>query len=277
MRRALLLLLLPLGIPLLLGAGEPVKTSDRIAALTEYHGYYPCMDCHADQVSNPQPRILVEEHEVPLAWEDADGNAHVVEFGELVPIAQLLGQADLPTRKRSDMLRIGERLNIREYMVDNDLAPSDSVWVLEHGGANLWCLDCHDSRDRDKLRKLTGGQLTFNESQLLCGQCHGPILSDWEHGVHGKTTGYWDRSRDVEGISTRMLCVECHIAHAPRFRGMMPLAAPVTRIDNISHPGHREHEVDERKLDRDVMGPHPWAKTGGQETAPKSGDEEEHH
>ena len=224
MRTALTLTLILAGALLLGGAAGPVRTSDRIAALEEYHGYFPCMDCHTDQVSNPRPRILVEEHDIPLVWEDDEGESHVVEFGEFLPISTLLGRSDLPSRERENLARIGERLNILDHMAEYDLAPSDSVWVLTHGGTNLWCLDCHDNDDRDKLRKLTGGILTYNESHLLCGQCHGPILIDWEHGVHGKTTGYWSREMDTESASIRLLCVECHIPHAPRFRGLTPRA-----------------------------------------------------
>jgi len=73
-----------------------------------------------------------------------------------------------------NMVRIGTRLQIETYMENNGLAPEDSVWTLVHGGGNLWCLNCHDSEDRDKLVKLNGELLTFNESHLLCGECHGP-------------------------------------------------------------------------------------------------------
>lgn len=236
-----------------------MNTSDRLEILEEYHGYFPCMECHEDQETDPRPRILEEEHEVPLEWEDDDGVTHLVEFGAWLSYADLLGESELEGLEKENLLRIGRTLEIESYMAMNDFSPEDSLWVLTHGGANLWCLDCHSPDNRDKLTKLNGEELSFNESHLLCGQCHGPVLRDWEHGVHGRTNGYWSAAMDSEGASIRLLCVECHIPHAPAFRGVDPPGpAPVTRIDNISHPEHLDHHVEPAKLARDVLGPHPW-------------------
>ena len=234
------------------------RTSDRIQVLEEVHGYFPCSDCHADLETNPTPRLLQEEHAEPLEWDDAEGVTHLVEFGEYLPIGELLDDNGIPGLRGENLARTGRRYAVREWMEANDADPADSVWVLTHGGANIWCLDCHDETDRDKLRKMNGDLVTFNESHLLCGQCHGPILTDWEQGVHGRTNGYWDLSRDEEGVTMRLLCVECHTPHAPRFRGMESMPKPVPRIANIS-VGDTHREVhDEAKRARDEMGPHPW-------------------
>jgi len=211
------------------------STSDRITVLEDYHGYFPCMDCHEDQESNATPRILEEEHFDPLEWDDDEGVTHLVAFGDFVSLGDLLGQADQNIMRNRDLARIGARLRIEQYMDDNGLAPEDSVWTLVHGGGNLWCLDCHNPVDRDKLIKLNGESLTFNESHLLCGECHGPKLRDWDKGIHGKTTGYWDLEQDEDDLSVRMLCVECHIPHSPAFPDMQPLAGPVLRLDPIGH------------------------------------------
>jgi len=217
-------------------------TSDRITILSDYHGYYPCMDCHGDQESIPTPRILEEEHEVPLDWVDDDGVEHFVPFGRRVALADLLGTDGKDDMASLDLVRIGVRLRIDQYMQDNDLAVTDSVWTLVHGGGNLWCLDCHDSADRDKLHKLNGETLTFNQSHLLCGECHGPILRDWDRGIHGTTTGYWDLAQDSGGSSIRKLCVECHTPHDPVFRPLQPLAGPVTRVPGPgAHDKHLEN------------------------------------
>ena len=120
------------------------------------------------------------------------------------------------------------------------------------------------------LLKLNGEMLDFNQSHLLCGQCHGPELSDWEQGIHGRTNGYWDRSRDTEGLSTRQLCVECHVPHAPAFRPQTPLPAPVSRIDNLPAGEYRPHA---RGSDRDLLGPHDWIDTG-EEPAVENGTED---
>ncbi len=75
------------------------------------------------------------------------------------------------------------------------------------------------------------------QSQLLCGECHGPILRDWDQGIHGKTVGYWDPEQGDEEMTVRLLCVECHLPHNPTFAPMMPLAGPITRVDG---PGAKE-------------------------------------
>ncbi len=267
----------PILTAVLLTAGSALglNTSDRIEVLEEYHGYYPCMDCHEDQETNPTPRILEEEHEIPLEWDDDEGNTHVVEFGEWLSFSDLLGQSELKGLTHENMTRIGRRLEIESYMTENDYAPEDSLWVLTHGGANLWCLDCHSSTNRDMLHKLNGEQLGFNESHLLCGQCHGPELRDWEHDVHGRSNGYWNLAMDEDDISTRLLCVECHTPHAPNFRSLPASPPPVTRIDNISHPEHVSHEVPSAKLSRDILGPQPWQPQDENKDASIHGDD--HH
>lgn len=206
-------------------------TSDRITELTDYHGYFPCMDCHGDQETVPTPRILEEEHSEPLEWEDDNGVTHFVPFGQKVAIADLLSANGSETRAAETMARIGQRLNIASYMERNDLSPADSVWTLVHGGGNLWCLNCHSAEDRDKLVMVNGELLTFNQSHLLCGECHGPILRDWDLGIHGKTIGYWDAEQGADELTMRLLCVECHRPHRPAFPSYEPMAAPVLRVD----------------------------------------------
>ena len=110
-----------------------------------------------------------------------------------------------------------------------------------HGGGNLWCLDCHDAEDRDKLVMQSGELLSFNDSQYLCGSCHGPILRDWTAGIHGKTVGFWDPQAGEAEETVRKLCVECHDSHRPAFRSAMPMAAPVLRIDG---PGGKSSHLD---------------------------------
>ncbi len=231
-----LLLVLGTLISVFCGPSFGLMTSDRITVITDQIGYFPCMDCHGDQASNPQPRILEEEHSDPVYFDDENGVRHWVTFGERVAISSLL-QSDQPGDMHSDKIaKVGASIRIRQYMEFNGLAPEDSVWALLHGGGNIWCLNCHAAQDRDKLVKLNGEKLTFNQSHLLCGECHGPILTDWEKGIHGKTTGYWDLTQDTNGTSVRKLCVECHNPHAPAFPSMKALPPPVTRLPRkITH------------------------------------------
>lgn len=211
-----------------------LETSDRITVLTEDHGYFPCSDCHESQETIHQPRILVEEHDVPLRWEDEDGVVRLVSFGRHLAISDLLGREESLDLETDNLARIGQRVRIEDYMLEYGLAETDSVWTLVHGGGNLWCLDCHNADDRDYLVKLNGELLTFNQSHLLCGECHGAKLRDWHQGIHGKTTGSWDPANDELGVSRRWLCVECHSPHRPAFPAHQPLAGPVPRIG-----GHR--------------------------------------
>ena len=242
--RVTILLFGALFLPLLAVPVTAQVLADRIEVLTDDHGYFPCMDCHGDQESIPTPRILEEEHAEPLEWEDAEGGVLLVSFGDRVAIADLLGASGRTDLIGETLVRIGSRLEIESYMENNGLAPEDSVWTMVHGGGNLWCLDCHDDENRDKLVRLNGDLLTFNESHLLCGECHGPKLRDWDRGIHGSTTGYWDMSRDDGETTVRKLCVECHLPHNPSYAGMMPMAGPVTRVDGPGAKKRSDHSSD---------------------------------
>ena len=75
----------------------------------------------------------------------------------------------------------------------------------------------------------------------MCGSCHGPTYRDWEAGVHGRTSGYWDRSL---GPMDRKACVNCHNPHAPHFPGRPPApgphplrANPTALTEAENHPG----------------------------------------
>lgn len=93
--------------------------------------------------------------------------------------------------------------------------------VLHHDEENRWCLDCHDARNRNKLRLISGKQIDFSESYKLCGQCHWPQLRDWKIGLHGKRTGNWN------GQKTYMLCASCHNPHSPHFKPIEPMPEPL--------------------------------------------------
>ena len=92
--------------------------------------------------------------------------------------------------------------------------------VLKHDEEHRWCLDCHDANDRDVLHLANGDKLPFEESYLLCGQCHGEKLRDWRVGVHGRRVGNWN------GQKQYLLCVNCHWPHEPRFKPLEPKPAP---------------------------------------------------
>jgi hypothetical protein len=92
--------------------------------------------------------------------------------------------------------------------------------VLRHDEQHRWCLDCHDSTDRDMLHLASGARIPFEESYQLCGQCHGEKYRDWRAGVHGRRVGQWN------GAKGYLLCVHCHNPHQPRFKPIVPMPAP---------------------------------------------------
>ena len=105
-------------------------------------------------------------------------------------------------------------------------------------GLNGRCVNCHDAKDRDKLVLRDGERVGFSESPMLCAQCHGTTYREWERGVHGKTLGYWDTTK---GEAKKLLCVECHNPHSPRYGLMKALPAPNTlRMGDQSGGEHHE-------------------------------------
>lgn len=99
------------------------------------------------------------------------------------------------------------------------------VESFDHDSENRWCLDCHNVDNRDYLKLASGKLVSYDESYLLCGQCHGDKLRDWKVGVHGKRTGEWN------GKKQYLLCVHCHNPHSPKFESRKPLPPPVRQED----------------------------------------------
>ena len=97
--------------------------------------------------------------------------------------------------------------------------------VLHHGrnNRNNHCYNCHDPANLDHLLTRDGRQLKLEQSPLLCGSCHGPTYRDWEVGIHGRTSGFWNRQM---GEITRKNCTSCHDPHAPHFPPLKPAPAP---------------------------------------------------
>lgn len=107
---------------------------------------------------------------------------------------------------------------VRRDLVDMH---DDITAMFNHDSENRWCLDCHDTNNRDSLKLANGKLLDFKESYKLCGQCHGEKLRDWKVGVHGKRTGEWNGKKEY------LLCVHCHNPHSPKFQELTPEPPPV--------------------------------------------------
>ncbi len=110
--------------------------------------------------------------------------------------------------------------------------------TYNHGA--LTCLSCHNPNDYDTLRLADGSTLPYRNVMTMCGQCHGPQLRDYNHGVHGGMTGYWDRSR---GPQYRNGCMDCHDPHAPAYPLMRPTFKPIDRF--LNPHGTNPHEDDD--------------------------------
>ncbi len=98
---------------------------------------------------------------------------------------------------------------------------------LRHAENLRWCLDCHDAKNRDKLRLYNGELTDFTESHRLCGECHGNLYRDWKAGIHGKRTGYFTK----KGERTYFLCAHCHDPHEPKFKPVVPEPPPFRPTD----------------------------------------------
>lgn len=114
--------------------------------------------------------------------------------------------------------------------------------VLKHAEEQRWCLDCHNPKNRDKLRLANGQVIFFEKSYLLCGQCHGTIYRDWKAGVHGKRTGFWN------GRKQYRLCVHCHNPHNPKFKPLKPLPPPI-RPGEMKRVKSSDDEIPENPLE----------------------------
>jgi hypothetical protein len=97
--------------------------------------------------------------------------------------------------------------------------------VMRHGrnGLNNHCFNCHDPEKLDELKTRDGKRLTWEQSTKLCASCHGPTYRDWEVGIHGRASGYWDTNL---GPRTTVECASCHHPHSPAFPSQNPAPAP---------------------------------------------------
>lgn len=118
--------------------------------------------------------------------------------------------------------------------------------VMAHGGhkRNDNCFNCHDENNLEQLQTRDGRVLKLTDlsplsTPQLCGSCHGPTYRDWEAGVHGRTSGYWNRQM---GPIARLSCVSCHNPHSPKFQGREPAPGPhrLHPVTAAIQPGRNE-------------------------------------
>ncbi len=212
----------PAAAPKFAGAAAPVAGTVRISAtqLKASGGDVSGLDCYAcHDEKKPQVLRFMDERRLVLPKEHADliismrncASCHGAEKVELKYAAD--GALEMP-KAHADLLRISHGKNNR----------------------NDYCFNCHNPAKLDQLVTRDGSRLTFDQATLLCASCHGPTYQDWEVGVHGRTTGYWDRS---QGKITREGCTSCHDPHAPAIPRIIPLPGP-----RAMHPAAKEGEKD---------------------------------
>jgi hypothetical protein len=95
---------------------------------------------------------------------------------------------------------------------------------LDHG-INRRCFNCHHRTARDSFADDRGEPIPYDQPQVLCSRCHGPVYRDWLHGVHGRTNGSWNSSG---GPARKLRCIECHDPHSPAFGSLRPAPPPST-------------------------------------------------
>lgn len=112
---------------------------------------------------------------------------------------------------------------------------------MRHGREfrNNNCFNCHARENLERLYTRDGRELEFTESNLLCASCHGPSYRDWELGIHGRTSGYWDRRL---GEATRLDCTACHDPHAPAFPAFIPGPGPQAPLPLTRQRGADQHK-----------------------------------
>lgn len=110
-----------------------------------------------------------------------------------------------------------------EFDEDPPLLMHEDI-VLAHG-INNRCLNCHHATNRDMLAGNREEEIPYDQPQLLCAKCHGPVYRDWLNRAHGRTNGYWS---SVFGPVERTKCIQCHDPHQPPFPPMRPAPPPLT-------------------------------------------------
>jgi hypothetical protein len=123
------------------------------------------------------------------------------------------------------------------------LANAPHQAALTHGNGRFWCLDCHQAKDREFLHTIGGAKVDFDQSYLVCGQCHSARQRDWYFGAHGKRVAGWQGERELYA------CTHCHDPHKPSITPRPASHPPPVRAGLL--PMQREHEAR----------PLPWQKT----------------
>ncbi len=114
----------------------------------------------------------------------------------------------------------------------NLIVPKEHSDIVMHHGTherNNNCFNCHDENNLEQFQTRDKRELKLSNSAPLCGSCHGPTYRDWEAGVHGRTSGYWDRELGPDRPETLCELPQSARAEIPR-SSASPGAASTPRL-----------------------------------------------
>ena len=202
----------PLVTPDMLAGIRPPGTV-RISAAQLLHGSGDAsgLDCYACHHRDQPPEVKFDaQHRIILPKEHAD----------LIISMRNCAECHAPNRP--------VKLEYTDDGAPIIPAAHRNLMGMAHGRnfRNENCYNCHDRDQLNQLHTADGTKLNFEQATLLCASCHGPSYRDWQAGIHGRTSGFWDRSA---GPITRQQCASCHDPHAPAFTGLIPMPGPHPR------------------------------------------------
>lgn len=113
---------------------------------------------------------------------------------------------------------------------------------LAHG--EMSCHTCHVPPDYQRFVLAGGEKVEYAQVMDLCSQCHGQQRQDYDHGVHGGMSGYWDLAR---GPRIRNHCLDCHNAHRPAIQQMRPAPYPRYRFVEDDADGSTHSQTENRE------------------------------
>ncbi|RJP26829.1 MAG: hypothetical protein C4527_14500 [Candidatus Omnitrophota bacterium] len=144
---------------------------------------------------------------------------------EKVDSAPIRGEVE-PLRLR----RSGFEFKCSECHRTFETSRNQKALVAEHTnlifahGSNDYCLNCHHRTNRDAYANHDGSEIPADQPARLCAKCHGLIYRDWLVGIHGRLRGTWD---PADSGSERILCIQCHDPHQPKFPDLKPMPGPM--------------------------------------------------
>ena len=168
------------------------------------------------------PRGTVRDDTQPPPTRDAQQHAVIVRQPETPTIAtDLLDYHGNPVGVSCSTCHSVLDTN-RETRSSEQLEDFHQGLTFHHGG--LSCVSCHNAEsDYEDLRLADGTGVDFANVMQSCAQCHGKQKRDYDRGLHGGMTGYWDLH---QGPRVRHNCIDCHDPHAPAYPTVTPVLPP---------------------------------------------------